>query len=123
MTLLEKLDILLKNNGLNKRQFSIQSTIPYSTIDNWYKVGYEKMQLATFRTLCDFFGVTMDSMAYDDMEIVYKKDLAPMEFSPEEKGMIHSYRYLDEEGQKRVLYTLENEKRIEVEKKKDIASA
>ena len=123
MTLLEKVAFLLDENGLNKRQFSIQSSIPYSTIDNWYKVGYDKMQLATFKTLCDFFGVTMDSMAYDDRDIVYKKDVVPVDFTPEEKSMIHSLRYLNNDGKERVLYTLENEKRIESEKKKEFASA
>ena len=71
MTLLDKIDFLLAKNGLNKRQFSIKSGIPYTTIDGFYKNGYKKMQLSTFRTLCDYFNVTMDSMAYDDKEIVY----------------------------------------------------
>ena len=48
--------------------------LPYSTIDNIFKVSYEKMKLPTFMKICDYFGVTMDSMAYDDREIEYRKD-------------------------------------------------
>lgn len=74
MTLLEKIDYLMKENHLNKRQFSIKSDMPYSTIDNIWKRGTESMRLPTFMKICDYFGVTMDSMAYDDREIEYRKD-------------------------------------------------
>ena len=45
MTLIEKIDYLLKKEGLNKRQLSIKADIPYTTIDGWYKRGYENMTL------------------------------------------------------------------------------
>ena len=74
MTLLEKIDLLIKKDSLNKRQLSLKADIPYSTIDGFYKVGYENIRLPTFMKLCDFFNVTMDSMAYDDKEIEYRVD-------------------------------------------------
>ena len=123
MTVLEKIEYLMKKNGLNKRQFSLLSDIPYSTLNNLLLRGTDSMRLPTFIRICDFFGVTMDSMAYDEMDIVFKKDVAPEEYTPDEKSIIHSFRYLGEEGKKRVLYTLDMEKTIETEKKKEIASA
>ena len=69
MNFLEKLDSLLEKRNLNRRQFAIQSGIPYMTIMNWYKRSYEGMAVATLHTLCSYFGVTMDSMAFDDREI------------------------------------------------------
>ena len=90
MTLLEKIDSLMAANSLNKRRFSIQSGIPYSTIDGLYKVGYENMRIPTFRTICSFFGVTMDSMAYDDREIEYIKD-AQMKYSSEDAELVRGY--------------------------------
>ena len=114
MTLLEKIDYLSKNRNLNKRQLSVQSGIPYSTIDGLYKVGYENMRLPTFRTLCDFFGVTMESMAYDEKEIEYRSDRA-MEYSPAEADLIRGYRAASEEIQDNMRY----QARTALIKKKD----
>lgn len=74
MNLLDKIDYLIKVNCLNKRQLALKSGIPYSTIDGFYKVVYENMRITTLRALCSYFGVTMDSMAYDDREIEYVRD-------------------------------------------------
>ena len=68
LTFLEKLDYLMEKNHLNKRKVSLGSGIPYSTIDAFYKVGYNNIKLSTFRKLCDYFGVSMDSLARDDMD-------------------------------------------------------
>lgn len=72
MTFTEKLSYLIKDQHINRKILSEKSGIPYSTIDNWFKRSYENLGLATFIKLCDFFGVTMDSMAYDDKEIEYR---------------------------------------------------
>ena len=74
MTTLDKLSFLMKQLNLNKRQLSIKSELAYSTIDNLWKRGSDSMRLPTFMKLCDFFNVTMDSMAYDDKEIEYRVD-------------------------------------------------
>lgn len=74
MTTLNKMERLMEKKQLNKRQLSIQSDIPYSTLDNLWKRGSDSMRLPTFMKLCDFFNVTMDSMAYDDREIEYRVD-------------------------------------------------
>ena len=94
MTFTEKLSCLISKNGLNRRRFSEASGISYSTIDNWYKRSYEGMTVGTLRTLCSYFGVTMDSMAYDDREIEYVRD-REMSFSSDDAAMIRQYRELD----------------------------
>ena len=53
-------DKLLQENGLNKRQFSIKSGIPYTTIDGFYKKGYENIRLTTLRKIADYFNVSLD---------------------------------------------------------------
>lgn len=99
MTLLEKIDYLIKERGLNKRRLSIQCGIPYSTIDGFYKVGYENMRLPTFIKLCDFFDVTMESMAYDDKDIVYKKDLRTRDnLERDEVQILSDYNKLNSSG-------------------------
>lgn len=94
MTFTEKLSCLISKNGLNRRRFSEASGISYSTIDNWYKRSYEGMTVGTLRALCSYFGVTMDSMAYDDREIEYIRD-REMSISSDDAAMIRQYRELD----------------------------
>ena len=60
MTFLEKLDRLLEQRHLNRSSLSAKAGIPYTTIDNWYKRGYEGLKLSTAGKLADFFGTTTD---------------------------------------------------------------
>lgn len=94
--MLHKLDSLMREMKLNKRQLSLQSGIPYTTIDGWYKRGYENMSVSTFKTLCSFFGVTMESMAYDDREIEYVKDVID-DKNTDESVLLRGYRAAGEE--------------------------
>lgn len=98
LNFLEKLDYLLYVNKINKHKLSELSDIPYTTILNFYKQSYDNIKLSTFKKLCDFFGVTMDSMARDEVtEIEYynpkKKDL---HITPEEEILVKCYRTADE---------------------------
>lgn len=74
MTVLEKIELLMEKKNLNKRKFSIDAEIPYNTIRNFWIQGADNMHLPTFRKICDYFGVTMDSMAWDHLDIEYRTD-------------------------------------------------
>ena len=96
MTLLEKIDFLIKDRHLNKRKLSLESKIPYSTLDNLWKRGSDSMRLPTFKRLCHFFKVSMDSMAYDELDIQpYDPDDPPFYTSPHEQEIIKRYRETD----------------------------
>lgn len=123
MTLLDKISFLLEENNLNKRQFAINSDIPYSTVDNWWKRGSDSMRLPTFRKLCDYFNVTMDSMAYDDREIEYKTDLSSDPLPKDQLQLIHDFRLLDERGQASVMDTVRRELEYAHDEKKGTLSA
>ena len=114
MKLTDKLRDLTKTKNMNRREFSEAVGIPYSTIDNWYKRGYENMSIATLKIICDFFGVTMESMAYDEKEIEYRSDRA-MEYSTAEADLIRGYRAASEEIQDNMRY----QARTALIKKKD----
>ena len=60
MTFLEKLDLLMVREGLNKSTLSKKCSIPYTTIDGWYKKGYEGVKLVTVKKLSDCFNVPLD---------------------------------------------------------------
>ena len=96
MTLLEKIDFLIKERHLNKRKLSLESKIPYSTLDNLWKRGSDSMRLPTFKRLCRFFKVSMDSMAYDELDIQpYDPDDPPFYTSQHEQKIIKAYRQAD----------------------------
>ena len=63
---LENLDKLMSDNGLNKRQLSLKSGVPYTTIVGFYEKGYEKTKLSTLRALANYFHVTLDYLVYGE---------------------------------------------------------
>ena len=101
MNLTDKLSKLISDKNLNRKKFSDLSGIPYSTIDNWYKRGYDNMSISTLRALCTFFGVTMDSMAYDNKDIAYTAD-QDLNLTTEDAELIRKYNGLDASGRQMV---------------------
>lgn len=123
MNMLEKIDYLCNEFHLSRRQFSIKSGIPYTTIDGLFKRGYEGVRLSTFISICDFFQVTMDSMARDDQEIVYIKDSLENDLTVYDTKLLNEYHRLTPEGKERVDYTLRAELELSNandEEKKDV---
>lgn len=60
MDFLEKLDFLMERFDLTRTTLSQKSGIPYTTIDAWYKKGYEGLKLTTLRKLAQYFNTTLD---------------------------------------------------------------
>lgn len=69
MDFLEKLNYLMEQNNLNKSTLSKSCDIPYTTIDNWYKRGYEGLKLTTLRKLANYFGTSLDYWATKNDEL------------------------------------------------------
>ncbi len=67
MDFLEKLDFLMDKFGLTKTSLSKKSDIPYTTIDAWYKKGYEGLKLTTLRKLAQYFNTTLDYWFLDEV--------------------------------------------------------
>ena len=76
MDFLEKLDYLMAKNSLNKSSLSKSCGIPYTTIDGWYKKGYEGLKLTTLRKLSDFFKTSLDYWVEDTHPSCNKKHLS-----------------------------------------------
>ena len=66
MNFLEKLNYLMEKNHLNKSTLSKACNIPYTTIDGWYKKGYEGLKLTTLKKLAEYFGTSLDYWASED---------------------------------------------------------
>ena len=88
----------MKENNLNKKRLSDQSGIPYSTIDGFYKQSYNNIKLSTFKKLCDYFGVTMDCMARDEVSEIeyYNPKKKSLHITPEEELLVKCYRTADD---------------------------
>ena len=68
MKLIDKLDILMKEKEINKKELSRQAKIPYTTIVNFYEKGTDNVKLSTLLKLSRYFSVTLDYIADDDIE-------------------------------------------------------
>lgn len=68
MKLTDKLDLLMRERGINKKDVSRQSGIPYTTIINFYEKGTDNVKLSTLLKLSRYFSVTLDYIADDNIE-------------------------------------------------------
>lgn len=67
MNLLDKVDELMKENGIkNKKDLAEKSGIPYTTIMSLYNRSFENVTLSTLKKLTDFFDCSLDYLADDD---------------------------------------------------------
>lgn len=67
MDFLEKLNRLMKEHNLNKSTLSKACNIPYTTVDGWYKRGYEGLKLPTLKKLSDYFNISLDYWANEEL--------------------------------------------------------
>ncbi len=112
MDFLEKLNYLMNKKHLNKSTLSKACDIPYTTIDGWYKKGYEGLKLTTLRKLANFFGTSLDFWANDNIEPNTNLNLQNIDGFPiasREIEHIKKYRVLDEHGKKAMDLLLEVE--------------
>lgn len=106
MDFLQKLDFMMERYSLNKRKLSQNSGIPYTTIDGWYKKGYEGMKISTLRMLSSYFNTVLEFWIQDDItDPNYGKTLPREKEKPsaqggEQKGLPEKYYKLSEEGRR-----------------------
>ena len=55
MNFIEKLESLMKKEGLNNNTLAKKSGVPYTTIDALFKKGYEGVRMSTVKKLAAFF--------------------------------------------------------------------
>ena len=111
MDFLQKLDFLMEKYGLNKSSMSQNSGIPYTTIDGWYKKGYDGLKLSTFRKLAAYFNTTLDFWILDDISDPNYGKTFGFEVKSSEMEHIQKYRILDQHGKEAVDSILDIEHR------------
>lgn len=119
MTFPEKLDLLMESKGLNKHSLSDVTGVGYTTIDAFYKKGYKNMKLSNFRAICDYFGVTMDCMARDDVDEIeyYNPDKKDLHITRDEEYFLKCYRAADDMHKGLAQCAVDADKNVESERK------
>ena len=67
MNFLEKLDYLMNEMSINKSKLSQISGVPYTTIDGFYKKGYENTKISTIRKIASALNVSLDYLVDDNI--------------------------------------------------------
>jgi transcriptional regulator with XRE-family HTH domain len=94
LTFSEIFNDLLKEKGLNRRQFAEISGIPYTTVIGWTNLKRLPDYVALTK-IADFFECSVDYLTGRQDELGY----VPCSFglTEEEQGFLQDYRKLDEE--------------------------
>lgn len=88
---LNRLESLMQEKGINKHILAKESGIPYTTVDGWYKKGYENIRLSTLQKLSNYFGVSLDALIDDNTEDAAGKHGEKMAFSEKLRALLASH--------------------------------
>ena len=132
MTLPEKLDLLMKENGLNQLQLSQQVGIPYSTISNWYKDidKAKNAKMGALKKLARYFHVSLDYLANDNVidRQFGKSDSDDVsddinnvlnKLMRQQDGLMFCGKPMDEETKRLLKISLENTRKLAIEMNKN----
>lgn len=104
MTFLEKLDLLMADQHINKPKLAELSGVPYTTIDAFYKKGYANAKISTIRKIAKALGVTLDYLIEDAPE-----DKKSPGISAEAIIIAKQYDALDDHGRRVVRAVMDEE--------------
>ncbi len=99
MDFLEKLNFLMNKHNLNKNTLSKACDIPYTTIDGWYKRGFEGLKLPTLKKLSNYFEISLDYWADDNLTEPIPLKNNNLILTKKEISLIKDYRKLNPEFQ------------------------
>ena len=104
MDFLEKVNLLMNERNLNRHTLSEACGIPYTTIDGWFKKGYEGAKVSTLIKLADYFCVELDYLVRPSItDRNYGKEIENV--GAEEKELLTIYRSMNDTGRSLLLNT------------------
>lgn len=104
MDFLEKVNLLMREKGLNRHTLSEACGIPYTTIDGWFKKGYEGAKVSTIIKLADFFSVELDYLVRPSItDRNFGRSVENV--GSEEKELLSIYRSMNDTGRSLLLNT------------------
>lgn len=60
MNIAERLEQIMQDRGINRRQLSLAANIPYTTLDGISKRSCDNVKLSTLLKLADYFEISLD---------------------------------------------------------------
>lgn len=71
MKFVRKLDFLMSEMNINRKELSKATGIPYTTLSSFYDEtkGTDNIKLSNLKKLADFFGCSLDFIANDNIQI------------------------------------------------------
>ena len=105
MTFLDRLNLLMAVSGINKSKLSQISGVPYTTIDGFYKKGYQNAKISTIRKLANAFGVSLDYLIVDENTESIAPQIVP-QLSEEAAQLAAAYDRADEKSRSLVRIAL-----------------
>ena len=109
MNFLDKLDFLMARKGLRKTNLSEISGVPYTTIDAFYKKGFENVKMSTVKKLANALDVSLDYLLDDRVTDPNYGRMQDFQLTGSEVRLIRSYRELDDSGKSFVEAVTERE--------------
>ncbi len=100
MSFSQKVNRLLKENGMTKAALAKESGIPYTTLDSMLKRETDTARLTTIFRIARALGTSVEALVFDQEEPAV---------SQEEKWLLELYSLLDERGKNNVISLLEKE--------------
>ena len=88
MDFLQKLEQLKNEHGFTKNtELARACGVPYTTIDGFYKKGYENAKISTLKKIAEAFNVSLDWFVLDN---------CPEEYTSIEKTLLSAWRQATE---------------------------
>lgn len=104
MDFLEKVNLLMQEKKLNRHALSEACGIPYTTIDGWFKKGYEGAKVSTLIKLADYFSVELDYLVRPSItDRNYGRQIENI--GVEEKELLTLYRSMNDMGRNLMMNT------------------
>lgn len=99
MNFLEKLDMLMAQNNMKKPMLSEISGVPYTTIDAFYKKGFDNIKMSTVKKIASALDVSLDYLLNDSITDPLYGKTQMVSLSAHELRLVRDYRELDDWGQ------------------------
>ncbi len=92
MNLLQKLTVLMDQNGDSVASLARKSGLPYTTVDGLFKKGFANARITTIERICDAYGVSMDYLIRDEIDDPHYGMVTVDNLSTEEQELVFLYR-------------------------------
>lgn len=76
-TMVDRINIMLRRKGMSLRALSLESKVPYMTLNNLMKNGGDKAQLPTLKGIARCLGITLDALIDGPLDNETQKEKAP----------------------------------------------